>query len=136
MTMVNINNKVFNDYLINMIIWIVEINGRIYAWNLSKQNIILLEIKKVTVNILYFAPLRFIRQERSVAQSIFNIKARGLFHCLLWVKLGKNDPYGVDFNDNMALSDGCTCKKYFFLIPIKVWGTCTSKIIMNNWNID
>ena len=66
---------------------IVERNGRIYAWNPSKRNIILLEIKKVTVNILYFAPLQFIRQERSVAPSIFNIKAQGLAHCLLWVKL-------------------------------------------------
>ena len=42
-----------------------------------------IEIKKVTVNILYFAPLQFIRQEWSIAPSIFNIKARGLAHCLL-----------------------------------------------------
>ena len=51
--------------------------------------IILLEIKKVrVVNMMYnkaalnFVPLRFIRQEWSVAPSIFNIKARGLAHCL------------------------------------------------------
>ena len=30
---------------------------------------------------LHFAPLRFIRQEWSVAPSIFNIKARGSAHC-------------------------------------------------------
>ena len=43
-TMVDFNNKVLNDYSIDMIIWIVGINGRIYAWNASKRNIILLEI--------------------------------------------------------------------------------------------
>ena len=46
MTMVNFKRKVLNDYLIDMIIWIVEMNGRFYAWNPLKRNIILLEIKK------------------------------------------------------------------------------------------
>ena len=45
-TMVDFNNKVLNDYLIDMIIWIVGMNGRFYAWNPLKRNIILLEIKK------------------------------------------------------------------------------------------
>ena len=45
--MVDFNNKVLNDYLIEMIIWIVGMNGKIYSWNPSKRNIILLEIKKL-----------------------------------------------------------------------------------------
>ena len=133
-TMVDFNNKFLNDSLMYTSIRIVEMTSRWWGWKPFKRNIILLKIKKVRVNVLYFAPLRFIRQEWSVAQSIFNIKARGLAHCLLWVKLGKNDPYGVDFNDNMALSDGRTCKKYFMEISIKVRGTCTSKIITNKQN--
>ena len=42
-----------------------------------------IENLKSIVNILYFAPLRLFRLERSVAPSIFNIKARGLAYCLL-----------------------------------------------------
>ena len=57
-----------------------------------------MEIKKVRVNVLYFAPLRFIRQEWSVAPSIFNIKARGLAHCLYWIKLGLNEVYEVSLH--------------------------------------
>ena len=45
------------------------------------------ELQRYDVNTLYSAPLRFIRQEWSVAPSIFNIKARGLAHCLYWIKL-------------------------------------------------
>ena len=63
MTMTDFNNKVLNDYSVDMIIWIVGINGRIYAWNPSKRNIILLEIKKVRAIrwiYLHFAPLRFL----------------------------------------------------------------------------
>ena len=56
--MVDFNNKALNYYLIDMIMWMVGMNGRIYAWNPLKRNIILLENKKVTVNILYFAPLQ------------------------------------------------------------------------------
>jgi hypothetical protein len=48
------------------------------------SGILILKIKKVTVNILYFAPQQFSRQEWAVAPSIiFNIKAWGLAHCLL-----------------------------------------------------
>ena len=55
----------------------------------NPRGILLLKIQKVTVNILYFALLRFSRQEWSiVAPSMFNIKARGLAHCLLWIQLG------------------------------------------------
>ena len=86
--MVDFKGKVLNDSLINTSIRVVGTNGRIYASNPSKQNIILLEIKKVRVNVLYFAPLRFIRQEWSVAPSMFNIRAQDLAHCLLWIKLG------------------------------------------------
>ena len=64
-----------------------------------------MKIKKVRVvnmmynkTALYFAPLRFIRQEWSVAPSIFNIKAQGLTHCLLWIKLGLDEVYQVGFN--------------------------------------
>ena len=45
------------------------------------------ELQRYDVNTLYSAPLRFIRQKWSVAPSIFNIKARGLAHCLHWIKL-------------------------------------------------
>ena len=62
-TMVNFKRKVLNDSFIDTSIRVVETNGRIYAWNPAKRNIILLEIKKVRVNVLYFAPPRFSRQE-------------------------------------------------------------------------
>ena len=95
-TMVDFNNKVLNEFWIDRSIWIVKMTGRLCGWNQSKRNIILLKIKKVTgVNMtynktaLYFAPLQFIRQEWSVAPSIFNIKAWGLAQCILWLlKLG------------------------------------------------
>ena len=79
-------------------------------WKPSKGNIIILKIKKVTVNILYFAPLQFSRQKWSVAPSIFNILEQGLGHCILWVKL----MYVLYFYGSMALSDGRACKKYCF----------------------
>ena len=60
MTMVDFNNKVLNDYLIDMIIWIVGMNGRIYAWNPSKRNIILLEIKKVIVMFVFCTTFDFL----------------------------------------------------------------------------
>ena len=72
------------------------------------------ELQRYNVNTLYSAPLRFIRQERSVAPSISNIKARGLAHCLYSLKLSLYKVYWLYFNDNMALSDGRTCKNYFF----------------------
>ena len=37
-----------------------------------------------------FDQLRFFRQEWSVACSIFNIKAQGLAHCIIWMKLSQN----------------------------------------------
>ena len=93
-TVVNFNNTVLNDYFINTSIRVVEMTAGGWGWNWSKRNIISLEIKKVrVVNMMYnktafyFVPLRFSRQEWSVAPSIFNIKARRLAHCLLWVKL-------------------------------------------------
>ena len=107
MTMVDINNKVLNDLLIDMGIWIVEMNGWWCGWKPSKRNIILLEIKKVRVvnmmynkTALYFVPLRFSRQEWSVASSIFNIKTRRLARCLLWIwmKLSQDKTYRVHFH--------------------------------------
>ena len=80
--MVDFKGKVLNNSLINTSIRVVETNGRIHASNPSKRNIILLEIEKVRVNVFYFAPLQFIRQEWSVAPSIINIKAQGLAHYL------------------------------------------------------
>ena len=46
---------------------------------------------------LYFVPLRLSRQELSVAPSIFNIKARGLAHCLYFLKLSLDEVYEVCF---------------------------------------
>ena len=40
----------------------------------------------------------FYKQEWSVAPSIFNIKARGLAHCLYWVKLSLDEVYEVVFH--------------------------------------
>ena len=62
---------------------------------------------------LYFVPLRFIRQEWTVAPSIFNIKAPELAHCLLWMKLGLVEVYQIYFHGSMALSDdGVTYKTF------------------------
>ena len=47
MTMVDINNKVLNDLLIDTSIRVVKIAGGRCGWKPSKQNIILLKIKKV-----------------------------------------------------------------------------------------
>ena len=44
-------------------------------------------------------------KERSLAPSIFNIKARGLAHCLHWIKLIENEVYEVHFKALAALSD-------------------------------
>ena len=65
-------------------------NGGWCGWKLLKQNIILLKIKKVTVNILYVAPLWLIRQEWSVAPSILNIEGainQFMFRKLQWSKM-------------------------------------------------
>ena len=52
--MVDFNNKFLNDSLMDTSIRVVEMTVRIYAWNPSKRNIILLEIKKVrVVNMVY-----------------------------------------------------------------------------------
>ena len=57
----------------------------------SHQSAILFyrNLKKLQVNILYFALPGCPKQERSVAvaPSIFNIKAQGLDHCILWENL-------------------------------------------------
>ena len=57
-----------------------------------------------------------LQTEWSVAPSIFNIKARGLAHCLLWVKLGLEDAYvrGLLSVTVTALSDGRACKQYYY----------------------
>ena len=94
-TMVDFNNKFLNNSLIDTGIWIVVTSGRIYSWNPLKRNIILLEIKKVRVVRCKYFSFCSTEMEWSVAQSILNIKARGLAHCLLWMKLGQEDPYGV-----------------------------------------
>ena len=56
----------------------------------------------------------FYKQEWSVAPSIFNIKARGLAHCLRWKKLSGDEVYWLYFNGSMTLSDGRARIKYFF----------------------
>ena len=56
----------------------------------------------------------FYKQEWSTAPSIFNIKARGLAHCLYQLKLSLNEIYEVCFRAIQTVSDGRACKKYFF----------------------
>ena len=48
---------------------------------------------------------RNVLKEWSVAPSIFNIKTRGLAHCLHWMKLSQYEQYVVYFHGSMALSD-------------------------------
>ena len=52
-----------------------------------------------------FHSLRLFSLQRSGAPSIFNIKARGLAHCLLWVKLGLEKAYVRGLLSITALSD-------------------------------
>ena len=59
----------------------------------------------------YSVPVRFIRQEWSVAPSIFNIKARGLAHCLYQLKLSLDKVYEVYFHAIQTVSNGRACKK-------------------------
>ena len=58
--MVDFNNKVLNDYFIDMGIWIVEMKGMIYASNPWKRNIISLRIKKVTVIFVFCSTFDFL----------------------------------------------------------------------------
>ena len=59
-TMVNFKRKVLNDSFIDTSIRVVETNGRIYAWNPAKRNIILLEIKKVKVMFVFCSTFDFL----------------------------------------------------------------------------
>ena len=94
----NFNHKFLNNSLIDTSIWIAEMIGRWCGWKPSKRNIILLEIKKViTIRCNYFV-FCSTEMEWSAAPSIFNIKARGLAHCLLWIKLGLDEVYEMAFH--------------------------------------
>ena len=77
---------------------------------------------------MYFAPLRFSRQEWSVAPSIFNIIEQGLAYCHLWMTLSQEEVYDDDSWALMALSGGRVCKKYLFGISDTITGTCTREI--------
>ena len=65
----------------------------------------------------FFHSFRPFCQKRSIAPSIFNIKARGLAHCVLWVKLGLDEVYDVALHAvQTSNNDGHTkrfqnCKK-------------------------
>ena len=56
----------------------------------------------------------FNKQEWSVAPSIFNIKARGLAHCVLWVKLSLYEVYDVLFHAVWLIPKRCATKLCIF----------------------
>ena len=58
--MVDFKRKVLNDSLNDTSIQVVETTSRIYAWNPSKRNIILLEIKKVKVMFVFCSTFDFL----------------------------------------------------------------------------
>ena len=104
----NCTHKVLKLQLTNnTIIWIVKMTGRWCSWKPSKQNIILLKIKKATVNILYFAPLQFSKKHEWSVCSSLNIKYQSTGVSSL--------PLLVKIEPRQSIQDVSSCNRQFLM---------------------